>query len=106
MNGYVLLATAIILEIISTSLMKASVGFSKLFPSLLFVICMGSCFFFLSKSLTTIPLGVAYALWSGLGTVLTVIIAVVIWHEHISITMIAGIAFIIVGVVLLNLRSA
>ncbi|SUP41518.1 DMT family transporter [Veillonella criceti] len=106
MFGYILLGTAIVLEIFSTSMLKLSVGFTKLIPSLVFVVGMGSSFFVLSKALNLIPLSIAYAIWSGIGTALTAFIGVYIWKEELSMTGIVGIALIVVGVILLNLKGA
>ncbi|MFO1446203.1 multidrug efflux SMR transporter [Bacillus sp. Bva_UNVM-123] len=101
--AYVYLALAIIFELIGTSLLKASEGFSKLVPTLGVVIVFTLSFFSLSLSLKTIPLNVAYALWSGLGTVATVIISILIWKEKINAGSIIGIGLIIIGVAVLNL---
>lgn len=106
MFGYILLGTAIVLEIFSTSMLKLSVGFTKLIPSLVFVLSMGSSFFVLSKALNLIPLSIAYAIWSGIGTALTAFIGVYIWKEELSMTGIVGIGLIVVGVILLNLKGA
>jgi len=105
MNGYVFLGLAIVLEIFSTSMMKASAGFTKLIPSVTFIIGMGASFYVLSHALTTIPLSIAYAIWSGVGTALTALVAVLIWKEHLSIYTVAGMALIIGGVVILNLKG-
>lgn len=105
MNGYVLLCIAIACEVFSTSMMKASFGFSKLVPSLSFVIGMGGSFYTFSQSLTLIPLNIAYAIWSGFGTILTEFIAILIWKEPVNHYTFIGIAFIIIGVVILNLTS-
>ncbi len=101
--AYVYLALAIIFELIGTSLLKASEGFSKLWPTLGVIIVFFFSFFFLSSSLKEIPLNVAYAIWSGLGTVATVIISILIWKEKINTASVIGIALIIIGVVVLNL---
>ncbi|WHZ59077.1 quaternary ammonium compound efflux SMR transporter QacH [Metabacillus hrfriensis] len=100
---YLYLALAIVGELIGSSLLKASEGFSKLFPTIGVIIAFVSCFFFLSVSLKTIPLNTAYAIWSGLGVVFTTIISVLIWKEKINMASIAGIILILVGVVILNL---
>ncbi len=105
MNGYVLLAIAIVCEIFATSMMKASAGFSKLIPALSFVVVMSASFYILSQALTQIPLSVAYAIWSGVGTALTALVAVLIWKEDFNMYMAAGIAFIVIGVILLNLKG-
>jgi small multidrug resistance pump len=105
MNGYTYLGLAIALEIFSTSMMKASAGFSKLIPSVAFLVGMGASFYALSQSLFHIPLSIAYAIWAGVGTALTTLIAVLIWKEHFNFYMVLGILLIIAGVVLLNLKG-
>ena len=104
LKGYLLLAIAIALEIVSTSMLKASCGFTKLMPSVAFIAGMGTCFYIFSKSLL-LPLGIAYAIWAGVGTALTALVAVFIWHEQMDLTTGLGILFIIIGVILLNIRS-
>ncbi|EMK1121541.1 quaternary ammonium compound efflux SMR transporter QacH [Listeria monocytogenes] len=101
--SYLYLALAIVGEIIGSSLLKASEGFSKLFPTIGVIITFVVSFFFLSLSLKTIPLNTAYSLWSGLGLVLTTIISVLIWKEKLNMASIAGITLILAGVVILNL---
>lgn len=103
-TGYIFLILSILFEVFSTQMMKVSEGFTKLFPSIAFVVGMGSCFYIFSKTLAILPLGVAYAIWAGLGTALTAILAVILWKETMSMQMIIGIVFIIIGVILLNLR--
>ncbi|WP_460228472.1 quaternary ammonium compound efflux SMR transporter QacH, partial [Bacillus cereus] len=83
--------------------LKASEGFSKLYPTIGVIIAFVGCFFFLSLSLKTIPLNTAYALWAGLGLVLTTVISVLVWKEKLNMASIAGITLILVGVVILNL---
>lgn len=106
MIGYIFLGTAIILEIFSTSMLKLSMGFTKLVPSIIFVVGMSSSFYMLSKALNLIPLSIAYAIWSGIGTALTALIGVYIWKEEVSLTAVIGIGLIVAGVVLLNLKGA
>ena len=101
--SYLYLALAIICELIGTSLLKASEGFSKLVPTFGLLICFCFSFFFLSQSLRAIPLNLAYAIWSGLGTVATVLISVLIWKEKINFASVIGISLIITGVVVLHL---
>lgn len=98
--AYLLLA--IVSELIGTSLLKASDGFSKLLPTVGLLACFTLAFFFLSLSLKTIPLNIAYAIWSGLGTVATVIISILIWKEKVNLASVTGIALIIIGVIILN----
>lgn len=105
MNGYVLLGMAIALELFSTSMMKASVGFTKLVPSIAFIAGMSSSFYILSQALTVIPLSIAYAIWSGVGTVLTALMGIYIWKEQFNLYSSLGILLIVMGVVLLNLKG-
>ncbi|GJM76637.1 quaternary ammonium compound efflux SMR transporter QacH [Paenibacillus macerans] len=101
--AYLFLMISIASELIGTSMLKASQGFTKLAPSIITVAAFVCAFYFLSLSLKTIPLNAAYAIWSGLGSVLTVIISVLIWKEKINAGSIVGIALIIAGVVILQL---
>lgn len=101
--AYLLLVVSIASELLGTSMLKASQGFTRLVPSIVTVVAFVCSFYFLSISLKSIPLNTAYAIWSGLGTVITVIVSVVIWKEKINTASIVGIALIIIGVVVLNL---
>ncbi|KAB7671740.1 DMT family transporter [Bacillus sp. B1-b2] len=100
---YLYLLLAIVGELIGSSLLKASEGFSKLYPSVGVIVAFTFSFFFLSLSLKTIPLNTAYALWSGLGIIATTIISVLIWKKKINGASILGIFLILAGVVILNL---
>lgn len=106
MKAYLFLTVAIVSEIIGTSMLKASDGFTKLYPSIGTVVCFVLAFYSLSLSLQQIPLGVAYAIWSGVGTALTAVIGIVIWKETASLTTAVGIVLIIAGVIVLNLKGA
>lgn len=103
MNGWVFLLIAIVLEVIGSTGLKASQGFTKLLPSAVVMIGYASAFYFVSLALKTIPLNTAYAVWSGLGTALIALLGVVFLRESINFPMILGILLIIAGVVLLNL---
>lgn len=102
MKGYILLAFSIIGELFGTTMLKMSEGFTVMFPSIGVVVGYGLSFYFLSLCLKTIPLSVAYAIWSGIGTALTAIIGYVLWDEFFGLLKIMGILFIIGGVVVLN----
>lgn len=102
---YLMLLVAIIAEIIATSSLKASEGFTKLWPSIITVAGYGIAFYFLSLTLKSIPLGIAYAIWSGLGIVLVSIIGVLVYHQKLDLAAIIGLSLIVVGVVVLNVFS-
>jgi small multidrug resistance pump len=104
MNPYALalLLLAIAAEVVGTAGLKASDGFGRLGPSLLALVGYGAAFYFLSLSLKQLPLGVAYAIWSGLGTVGSVLLGVLIWREALGPFHALGIGLIVGGVVILN----
>jgi multidrug transporter EmrE-like cation transporter len=106
MKAYLFLAAAIVGELFATSMLKASDSFTKLWPSLGTVVFFGGAFYMLSLALNQIPLGVAYAIWSGVGTAATAVIGVLLWKEQIQTTTVLGIVLIIAGVVVLNLKGA
>ncbi|MCP1159031.1 multidrug efflux SMR transporter [Bacillus infantis] len=86
-------------------MLKASEGFTKIWPALGVLFGFGVAFFALSLSLKTIPLSIAYAIWSGIGTAATAVIGILIWKEKLNMLSAAGIILIILGVVLLNMAS-
>jgi multidrug resistance protein EbrA len=106
MNAYVLLLIAIICEVFGSSMLKATNGFKKLLPTLGLVIGYGLAFYTLSLSLKTLSLGVAYAVWAGLGTALTALVGVFIYKENFNLKKLWGLVLIIGGVILLNLGGA
>ncbi len=103
--GYWYLTIAIITEVLATSALKESQGFSRLVPSLV-VVGYGASFYFLSLVLQSIPIGVAYALWAGLGIVLITLVGAVVFGQKMDLAAILGIALIISGVVVLRLFSS
>ncbi|KON67838.1 multidrug efflux SMR transporter [Peribacillus butanolivorans] len=105
MNPYVILGIAIISEVFGSSMLKVSNGFKKLFPSIGVIIGMGIAFYCLSLSLNTIPLGTAYAIWSGIGTALTALVGVIVYKERFNLKKFLGLVLIIGGVVVLKLSS-
>nr|WP_281616279.1 multidrug efflux SMR transporter [Flammeovirga sp. SubArs3] len=96
---------AIISEIIATSTLKASEGFTKLIPSVITVIGYGISFYFLSLAVKGIPIGITYALWSGIGIICITTIGYFFYKEPLNWPTIIGIAFIITGVVIVNLSN-
>ncbi|NLY16196.1 MAG: multidrug efflux SMR transporter [Gammaproteobacteria bacterium] len=105
MNPWLLLAVAIIGEVVATSALKATTGFSRLGPSVMVVLGYGLAFYCLSLILDSIPVGVAYAIWSGLGIVLVTAIAWWLYGQRLDFWGFIGIALIVSGVVVLNLLS-
>jgi len=102
MHPVVWLALAIGSEIIATVALKLSEGFTKPIPVIFVVAGYGLSFYALSLSLRTIPLGVVYAIWSGVGTAAVALIGVLLFKELLDALKVAGIGLIIVGVVMLN----
>ncbi|KRM97759.1 small multidrug resistance protein [Loigolactobacillus rennini DSM 20253] len=100
--GYIYLGIAIIGELLGTNLLKLSVGFTRLFPTLGTLLAYGFCFYFLSLSIKTVPLNLAYASWAGLGLIFTTIISIFLWREPLNAIGILGLGLIVVGVVLLD----
>ncbi len=103
--AYALLFIAIIAEVIGTSALKLSEGFTKLGPSLLVVVGYGFAFYFLSLVLKSIPVGIAYAIWAGVGIALITLIGVVFFKQSLDAPALAGIGLIIAGVAVINLFS-
>lgn len=105
MNDWLYLAAAIAAETLATSLLKSSEGFTRLWPSLIVAAGYGCAFFFLSLTLRTIPVGVAYAIWSGVGIILVTLIAWLIFGQKIDLPGLIGIGLIVAGVIVLKLFS-
>ncbi|WP_272492856.1 MULTISPECIES: DMT family transporter [Peribacillus] len=105
MNPYAFLAIAILSEVFGSSMLKVSNGFKRLLPSIGVVIGMGLAFYCLSISLITIPLGTAYAIWSGIGTALTALVGVIVYKESFNMKKFLGLVLIIGGVMVLKLSS-
>ena len=102
---YVYLALAIITEVIGTTLLKSTDEFTKLVPSVIVVIAYLLSFYFLTLTLRSIPVGIAYAVWAGLGIFLVTLFAALIYKQIPDLATIIGMAFIITGVVVIHLFS-
>ncbi|MEV4560130.1 multidrug efflux SMR transporter [Kitasatospora sp. NPDC049285] len=102
---YLLLALAITSEVCATSMLKLTDGFTRLWPSLAVAAGYVLSFYLLGRALKHIPVSVAYAVWSGAGTAAVAAIGATFFHESLGRLQWLGIALVIVGVVLLNLRS-
>ena len=105
MNAFLILLAAIASEIVATSALKVSDGFSKLGPSLIVVAGYSLAFYLLSLTLRTMSVGVSYAIWAGLGTVGVALIGVFYFGESMNLMRAGGIATIVIGVVMLHIGS-
>lgn len=103
--NYLPLAIAIVAEVIATSALKASDGFSRLVPSIIVVLGYVIAFYCLSLTLKTIPVGVAYAIWSGAGVALVTLIAWLLFGQKLDAAALIGIGLIVSGVVVLQMFS-
>lgn len=103
---YLFLGCAILAEVIGTTALKYSNGMEKTGPTILVYISYGVAFYFLSIALKSIKVGVAYAIWSGVGIVLIAILGTILFKERLDLPAYLGMALIIAGVLVLNLFSA
>lgn len=103
--GYLYLGIAIVAEVIATSALKASEGFTRSGPSLIVAIGYGISFYFLSLVLKTVPMGVAYAIWSGVGIVLIAAIGWLLMKQPLDTPALLGISLIVAGVAVIQLYS-
>ncbi len=102
---YVYLAISIVAEVIATSALKASDGFSKLWPSVIVVVGYGIAFHFLALTLKTIPVGVAYAVWAGGGVTIVAIVGWLLFGQKLDTPAIIGMSMIVAGVVIMQAFS-
>ena len=105
LKTYLFLFIAIVFEIIATSSLKASEQFSKLWPSVITIAGYIAAFYFLSLSLNKLNLGIAYAIWSGVGIVVISIVGLLLFKQKLDLPAIIGIALIVCGVVVINVFS-
>jgi len=104
-SGYLYLAAAIVAEVVATSALKSSEGFTRLGPSAAVVIGYGIAFWCLSMVLRTVPIGVAYAIWSGAGIALIALIGWIVFKQSLDLGALVGIGLIVTGVVVLQVFS-
>lgn len=102
---YSVLVVAIVFEVLGTSAMQAAQHFSRALPTLLMVVCYAIAFYFLSWSLRYVPVGIAYAIWSGLGIVLISLVGYFLFGQTLDVAALVGLGLIIAGVLVLNLFS-
>lgn len=105
MTGLMYLTMAIIAEVIATTMLKASEGFTRLWPSLVVVAGYAIAFWGLSMVVKTMPLGIVYAIWSGMGIVLVSIAALFIYQQKLDLPAVVGMGLIVAGVMVINLLS-
>ncbi len=105
MKNWLFLSVAIVSEVIATSALKQSEGFTKLAPSILVLAGYGLAFYFLSLTLRTIPVGIAYAVWAGAGIALISLIGWIVFNQKLDLPAFIGIGLIVSGVVVLNVFS-
>ena len=102
---YLYLAIAIVAEVIGTSALKAAEGFTRPLPSLVVIVGYGAAFYFLSLALKVIPVGIAYAIWSGVGVALITLIGWVVFKQRLDAAALAGLALIVAGVAVIQVFS-
>ena len=105
MNNWVYLGLAIVSEVIATASLKSTEGFTRLVPSIVVLVGYSAAFYFLSLTLDTIPIGVAYAVWSGVGVATITLVSFVVYDQKIDAAGLLGIGLIVVGVVVLRMFS-
>ncbi|HEJ7279352.1 multidrug efflux SMR transporter SsmE [Serratia marcescens] len=105
MSAFMYLTMAIVAEVIATTMLKASEGFTRLWPSLLVVLGYGVAFWGLSMVVKSMPLGIVYAIWSGMGIVLVSVAAVFVYQQKLDWPAIVGMGLIVAGVLVINLLS-
>lgn len=105
MKNWLFLGAAIAAEVVATSSLKASAGFTKFWPSVLVILGYAIAFYFLSLTLKAIPVGIAYAIWAGLGIVLISVAGWLIFGQKLDLASIIGMVLIVAGVVVINVFS-
>lgn len=105
MKSWLHLSLAIVAEVVATSALKSSEGFTRLWPSSIVLVGYGTAFFFLSLTLRHISIGVAYAIWSGAGVVLISVVGWLVFNQRLDAPAMLGILLIVAGVVVLNVFS-
>ena len=106
MSQWVYLSIAILSEVIGTTFLKSSEGFTRLIPSVVVVVAYLASLYFLSLTLRTLPVGIAYAVWAGLGVALITLAGYVFFGQRLDGAAIIGMALIVAGVIVINLLSA
>ncbi len=105
MNHWLALAIAIVAEVIGTTALKASNEFTRLWPSLIVAVGYGTAFYFMSICMRVLPVGIMYAIWSGMGIVLVSIIGWVVYKQTLDVPAMIGMGLIIAGAIVINVFS-
>ena len=105
MNHWLALAIAVFAEVIGTTALKASNEFTRLWPSLIVVVGYGTAFYFMAVSMRVLPVGIMYAIWSGMGIVLVAIIGWVVYRQVLDVPAMIGMGLIIAGAIVINVFS-
>ena len=105
MNNWVYLGLAIVSEVLATASLKSTEGFTRLVPSIVVLVGYSAAVYFLSLTLDTLPIGVAYAVWSGVGVATITLVSFVLYDQKIDLAGLVGIGLIVAGVVVLRLFS-
>ena len=105
MNHWFALAIAIVAEVIGTTALKASNEFTRLWPSLIVLVGYGTAFYFMALSMRVLPVGIMYAIWSGMGIVLVSIIGWVVYRQALDVPAMIGMGLIIAGAIVINVFS-
>jgi small multidrug resistance pump len=102
---YLFLAMAILAEVAATSALKASDEFTQIIPTMIVIVGYGAAFYFMTLVLRVLPIGITYAIWSGLGIVLVTVVGFLFYKQALNIPTIIGIGLIISGVIVINIFS-
>jgi len=105
MTAWIYLAVAIVAEVIGTSFLKLSEGFTRIGPSVAVILCYMVAFYMLSLTLRTVPVGVAYAIWAGAGVALITLVGLIAFKQTLDLPAVVGIAMIVGGVLVIHLFS-
>jgi small multidrug resistance pump len=103
--NWLYLCGAIASEIVATSVLKATDGFTRPWPTAITLICYGAAFYCLSMALRTVPMGIAYAIWSGVGIVAISLIGFILYRQRLDAGALVGIGLILAGTIVINLFS-
>jgi small multidrug resistance pump len=103
--NYVYLFAAIMSEVVATSALKAAEGFSRFWPSVIVIVGYGLAFYCPSLTVRTIPIGIAYAIWSGVGIVLISLVGLLLYRQSLDLPAVIGMALILAGVLIINVFS-